>query len=115
MIFASGRPYTEAENTQEIITQDGNANLGLDVGELNGARLPAYHRLDFTFAYKLFFSKQLKGQLGISVYNAYNRRNVRSRRYFLKEPVNDFQQAYIQSSDVLDLGVSPNIFFSLEF
>lgn len=45
------------------------------LGEKNAARLPTYHRLDASVTYR-FMLGPVKGSIGVSVINVYDRRNV---------------------------------------
>jgi hypothetical protein len=46
------------------------------VGDKNGARLPAYHRLDLAGTYGWRFGNGRSASLGVSLFNTYNRYNV---------------------------------------
>lgn len=113
-LFSSGRPYTQAEDTRSILLPDGTSTHGLGLGSIHAERLPAYHRLDLSFSYQFKVAKS-KSKIGLSIYNFYNRGNVRSRRYFLNHSQYSFIQPSIGTSDVYDLGFSPNIFFNIFF
>jgi ferric enterobactin receptor len=45
------------------------------LGEKNAAHLPTYHRLDVTATYK-FVMKPVTGNVGISLVNVYNSKNI---------------------------------------
>lgn len=114
-IWSSGRPYTEATDSRTIDGQEPNTDeYELVIGQRNAARLPAYHRLDLsaTYHWTLWGGKM---ETGISVYNAYFRRNIRQRRYVLITPNQSWQSPTISQADVYDLGISPNIFWKLRF
>ncbi len=113
-IFSSGRPYTQAEETRSVLLPDGSSSLGLGLGGINANRLPNYHRLDVSLSYQFAIGKA-KSQIGFSVYNFYNRSNVRSRRYFLDSSNFLSIRPTVKTSDVLDLSFSPNIFFKVSF
>lgn len=83
--FGSGFPFTQTEGFYEKLNfSDGsnadlitsNGQLGIEYGELNGGRLPSYHRMDLnvkrTFA--LSTSSTLEANLGVT--NVYNRDNI---------------------------------------
>jgi len=110
-MFASGSPYTEAERVVNSISDSLEHGLGL--GGIHAQRLPMYHRLDVSFSYQ-FDLKNAQAQIGLSVYNLYNRRNVRSRRFFVEERTYRINPT-IGTTDILDLGFSPNIFLSIRF
>ena len=72
-IYSTGLPFTLPSGRYEIM---GNI-LPLYTGR-NEYRLPAYHRLDLsiTFKGKEKAGKRYRGDLNISIYNAYARKNV---------------------------------------
>ncbi|MEZ4686853.1 MAG: TonB-dependent receptor [Bacteroidia bacterium] len=114
-IWASGLPYTEATDSRTIIGPDPNTEVyELVIGERNAARLPSYHRLDLSATWHLDFGK-IKTETGISIYNAYFRRNIRQRRYVLISPSYSGLRPRVSQADVYDLGISPNIFLKLRF
>lgn len=88
--IASGFPFTltqgfyNLQNFSDGISTDyltGNTNPNTDLGviyeqQLNGGRLPYYHRLDFSARYTLDLSKYKKLVFGVSLTNMYNRNNI---------------------------------------
>ncbi|WP_456439984.1 TonB-dependent receptor domain-containing protein [Psychroserpens sp.] len=85
---------------------------GLEFNEgINTKRLPDYHRLDFSSTYDFDFSKEskLKGKVGFSIRNIYNRNNLISREYLGN---NDFNNE-IEVIDKFSLGFTPNLMFRL--
>lgn len=73
-IYATGKPYTAPTGVTTVSL--GDFSLGaIDFGAKNGARLPAYHRLDVALNY----GWQLGGgdaTAGLSIFNLYDRRNI---------------------------------------
>ena len=85
---------------------------GLEFNEgINTRRLPNYHRLDFSSTYEFNFSedRNLKGKVGLSIRNVYNRNNLLSREYLGN---NDFNNE-IEVIDKFSLGFTPNLMFRL--
>ena len=86
-IFSTGVPYTEPTGTETIAvpSPQGDRTFSIErvlVGDRNGARLPAYHRLDAAANHLWRIGDH--GQtatLGLSVFNAYNRQNVWYREF----------------------------------
>lgn len=84
--MGSGFPFTQTQSFYEQLPfNDGigsnytgtNGNLGvLYSKEINGGRLPFYHRLDFSARKTFDIKGKLKIELNASVSNAYNRRNI---------------------------------------
>ena len=102
----SGKPYTkiwllESAQTKKII-----------YGSLNAGRLPDYHRLDISSVWNFSLSKSglVKGKLGLSVYNLYNRSNILNREYII-----DDKNTRLEELDRKSLEINPNLFFRVRF
>ena len=83
--FGSGFPFTQVQGYYEHFSfQDGinfdyttaNGDIGVLYGELNGGRLPTYHRFDFDAKRRFFFSENVNLEVDLSVTNVYNRKNI---------------------------------------
>jgi hypothetical protein len=83
--FGSGFPFTQTQGYYEKmdftggIYSDyitGNGDLGIMYAELNGGRLPAYHRLDFNAKKRFYLSEHSKIDIDFSLVNVYDRQNV---------------------------------------
>ena len=74
-------------------------------------RLPDYHRLDFSSTYSFNFSEnqRLKGKVGLSIRNVYNKTNLISREYLGNNELNN----EIEVIDKFSLGFTPNLMFRL--
>ncbi len=99
--LGSGRPYTAPESEYTIELLDGTQQSYIHVGEKNGLRLPAYHRLDLAAHYRLRIGN-VDADFGLSVFNLYNRRNVWYRQF-------DLSESPVLITDVTYLGRTPNI------
>ncbi|MFY0601571.1 MAG: TonB-dependent receptor [Cyclobacteriaceae bacterium] len=123
-IFGSGRPYTPAVET-------GEGFIGYDIDLVNSRRLPIYHRLDLTAKYN-FKWKKMQGEMGGTLFNLYDRKNVKSRRYgvlaiedteALDEAINsgeienldydDFIDFQVRPIDIVLMGFTPSIFLRI--
>lgn len=80
--LATGAPYTAPEAQYTIKLLDGSARSYIHVGDKNSNRLPAYHRMDLSFSRK-FDNTWFDWNLGISVFNLYDHKNVWYREYLL--------------------------------
>lgn len=69
--FAGGCPYSPIDRDKSIIAQ----SAVVDDSRINGARYPDYHSLNFRVDKKFFFLNQSL-DIYLSVWNAYNRKNV---------------------------------------
>lgn len=82
--FGSGFPYTQNQGyyPQYIPTGIGddyvtaNENLDFLLGDLNAARLPAYHRLDFNIKKRFFIGEHNILELNAGATNIYNYKNI---------------------------------------
>ena len=79
----------------------------IGVGPKNGSVLPDYHRLDIS-AHHVFNVNKAKGDIGLSIFNLYNRLNVWYYEY-------DFNQEPVLKTRVKYLGFVPNINLKFEF
>ncbi len=75
-IYAGGTPYTAVESA--VILQE---NLIVNYGKHNGARYPAYKRLDVSARYRLPDWKQGEQYLSFSMYNALFSKNPIAYQY----------------------------------
>ena len=100
--WQTGKPYTPS-----TLGADG---LEFNDG-INTKRLPDYHRLDFSSTYSFSFSEnsRIKGKIGLSIRNVYNKNNLISREYFGN---NDFNNE-IEVIDKFSIGFTPNLMFRL--
>jgi hypothetical protein len=74
-VFATGNPITLAGVKFRHETVDSGVERDVYVyTEMNGYRLPNYHRLDLALNFH-FGTRQLRHEIQIGVYNAYNRAN----------------------------------------
>jgi hypothetical protein len=83
--FGTGFPFTQVQGFYEYYSfQDGinfdytttNGELGILYGDLNGGRLPTYHRFDIDLKRKFYFTENVMLEVDLSVTNVYNRNNV---------------------------------------
>jgi ferric enterobactin receptor len=118
--YGSGKPFLAPEinffrnNLGEVVNFEViNTNKTL-------TRLPDYHRLDISVARK-FENEYMKGELGLSILNAYNRLNIQSRRlnrealenFIDQNPGGALPTNLYRNIALLDL--TPSIFLNLYF
>ncbi len=89
--YGSGFPFTPTNalyeklrltNTSSNEVLNENGLIGMSFGAYNSARLPNYHRLDFTAKYIHYFSERQSVEVVMSLTNVYNRNNL---FYFSRE------------------------------
>jgi hypothetical protein len=88
-------------------------NIVNDYGGKNNFRLPPYHRLDISATRKITTEK-LKGELILTIYNAYNRKNPFYYVYFVE---GDLENLYLKvdSYQVHLFPILPTLSFKLFF
>lgn len=116
-IYGTGRPFTPP-------VDDTDSDDGIffeDIDRINSLRLPSYRRLDISAKYS-FPWKKANCELGATLFNVLNFRNIKSRRYvkqfifdeqFTEEEVED--EIRIVPLDTYLLGFTPNLFFNVRF
>ncbi|EDP70313.1 hypothetical protein FBALC1_06138 [Flavobacteriales bacterium ALC-1] len=100
--WQTGKPYTIADTSNDNI----EFNKGVNTGEL-----PIYHRLDLSSTYTFKMSKlnNLRGKIGLSIRNIYNRKNLISREYRGNNSLDD----PIELIERFSIGITPNFMFRL--
>lgn len=108
-VYGSGRPYTAPKSVE---LEEFEAIL-YDLNLINSERLPTYHRLDLSANYKMTF-KKFGLEAGITLFNVYNRKNIRSRRFLL---TSDFNSDRLEATpiDFRLLGFTPNLTLNFSF
>ena len=107
-VYGSGKPFSEPAGKYSLELLDGKEPNYISVGPKNGSRLPAYHRLDISVHHFFPLGKTMKGDLGLSVFNLYNRVNIWYKEY-------DFSQQPVLVTEVRYLGITPNVSLSIKF
>ncbi|MEM6804771.1 MAG: TonB-dependent receptor, partial [Bacteroidota bacterium] len=117
-ILKSGSPYTIADKISfgpNPNNPDGSESPELVYGPINGERLPMYHRLDFSVWYRFEnMAPAFSGQIGFSVQNIYNRKNIWQRFYFVEDLDNNDNFEIIEEERYF-LGFTPNLSVQLNF
>ena len=118
-IYGSGRPFFEPEINFITNTSGDVIDFELINTRKNIVRLPNYHRLDVSAALK-FEGEYMKGEIGLSLLNVYNRNNIQSRRLnrnALEKAVAEgntlSQENLYREVSLLDF--TPSIFLNLRF
>jgi len=100
--WQTGRPFTIAE--------EGSNGLEFNSG-VNTGQLPVYHRLDLssTYSFKLSRQNKMRGKVGLSIRNLYNRNNLISREYRGNNSLDD----PVELIERFSIGITPNLMFRL--
>lgn len=110
-IYGSGRAYTDME------TQLRDQEAGRTI-RFQNARLPAYQRIDIGATYN-FEVKTFKGEIGASIFNLFDRQNVKYRQYLyaIQASQNPTSRpvSRVIGDDAELLGFTPNVFFNIRF
>ncbi|HDY88273.1 MAG TPA: TonB-dependent receptor [bacterium] len=104
-VYASGRAYTAPESQYFLELLDGSVQSYIHVSGKNTLRLSPYHRLDVSVS-RRFENKRAKFDIGASVFNLYNHKNVWYKEYNL-------DVSPIVETDVVMLGFTPTVYFQL--
>jgi ferric enterobactin receptor len=107
-VYGSGRPYTEPIGTEVVSFGDGGRTIErVIVGDKNGARLPAYQRLDLSanLDFDLFSGK---GTIGLTVFNVGDRANVWYKEFSVVE-------GEIFENNILLMSRTYNLFLNVRF
>lgn len=99
----SGRPYTAVNENQNL------NNTIIEYKEPNQARLPSYFRTDLSVLYNFKLKGKIKAEVGASIWNILNRKNIISRFYTLES-----NNSIIQV-DNRALEFTPNFSFRVNF
>lgn len=91
--YGSGFPYTQTQGfyghfNPSHIGQDyihANEDLSFILADLNGARLPDYHRLDINFKKKFYLGERNSLELSVGATNLYNYHNI----FYVNRVTND--------------------------
>jgi outer membrane receptor for ferrienterochelin and colicin len=106
-VFATGKPYTSPISKYYVTLLNGEREAYIHVSDKNEYRLPDYQRLDISAIYNFEFESH-KGQVGASIYNLYNYKNVWYRKF-------DLSSDPIKVIDVSMLGLTPTLFIKMNF
>lgn len=107
--YATGQAYTEPEAYYEVDLPHYGASMpGFYTSVLNGARLPAYHRMDVGLTREGRFFGIGDYELQFQLVNVYNRRNV----WFINLNTNETP---VERNPVRQLPILPNISLTVGF
>ena len=107
-VYGTGKPYTAPYGEYQLTTLDGMTYNHISVGAKNSFRLPDYHRLDLSTNYNFKMGMSGSGQIGLSLFNVYDRANTWYKEFQTEE-------GEIVETDVKLIGFTPNLNISFKF
>lgn len=113
-VYGSGRPFTPLLGTYNFQLPDGEFRKLPVYGNPNSARLPEYHRLDVTAAYH-FMLGSTRVNIQASVFNVYNRVNVRDIQYLTARTSSNPNDFSVAKRSLQMLGFLPSLNLKLNF
>jgi TonB family protein len=115
-VYATGKPYSAPVGEYDVHLLDGSTYRYIHVGDKNAFRLPDYHKLDLSVKYNFTmstiakadgtFCDKYKGDVGISLFNVYNRTNVWYKEF-------DFVEGEVVETNVNYIGFMPTLFVNI--
>lgn len=108
--YATGQAYTEPLGRTQFsnVPWGNNSRNTFIIGNVNASRLPAYHRLDFSFSRFGTFFGMGETEWQVQIINAYSRRNIWFYNY-------DFDENPVERNDVQLLPIIPSVSYTLNF
>ncbi len=103
-VYGTGRPYTAPIGFYELTLLDDLVEPYFQVSDKNALRYPAYHRWDISANYNFNIGTS-KAQIGLSIFNLYNRTNTWYKEY-------EVIDGQLLETDVSLLGLTPSLFFN---
>jgi len=116
-VYGSGTPYAQFDIL--YFTDDSGTieDFILVKDRKNTSRLPTYHRLDLSCAYDLNLKKG-SGQIGLSIFNAYGRKNIKTRKVNISElqqTIGTQNQKVPTYRNLQLIGFTPSLFINFTF
>ena len=108
-VYATGNAYTQPVSRYMLA-----GNIVNEYGPFNGARMPAYHRMDVGATYSLKETNRVKNTLVFSVYNLYGRQNPIYTFFQAKGNLSEYRVS-IEPKSVSLMPILPSISWSYEF
>lgn len=114
-LYSTGNPYTKPIGSSSIELTNGTIKKYTVWSYQNAYRLPDYHRLDISTSYKIKVGSFGDMFLGASLFNTYNRHNIKSRdyRFVFNNDGKTVNDALIYPVDTKYMGISPSVFVSI--
>jgi ferric enterobactin receptor len=116
-VYGSGKPFPEYHITYFTDSNGNVEDFVVTKDQKNYNRLPAYHRLDVSASYNFLIGKAF-GQIGLSIFNIYDQKNVKTRKLsipFLERTLQTPNQPLPEYRDLQLIGFTPTFFLIVGF
>jgi ferric enterobactin receptor len=116
-VYGSGKPFPEYQITYFTDSNGNVEDFVVTKDQKNYNRLPAYHRLDVSASYNFLIGKAF-GQIGLSIFNIYDQKNVKTRKLsipFLERTLQTPNQPLPEYRDLQLIGFTPTFFLIVGF
>jgi hypothetical protein len=116
-VFGSGRPYAQYDVLYIFDTNGLVSDFILIKDRDDYGRLPSYHRLDLAAAFDFPVNKG-NGQVGLSIFNVYGHRNIKSRKVdisSLQSAIGTTITPQPSYTDLVLINFTPSLFITLSF
>lgn len=80
-MYSTGKPYTAVVEKYDLIYLIASNRSYTHFSDKNACRLPDYHRLDISTAWKVHIGSHIECSLTLGIFNVYNRKNILERTY----------------------------------
>jgi ferric enterobactin receptor len=118
LIYGSGKPYP-----RYTVRYHRDENGMIDAYDLlldynNQSRLPAYFRIDLAASYKIKLKNSGEIELGVSIHNITDHKNIKTRRIDSKNPEESLftdRELPATYNDIVLLGFSPSLSLGVSF
>lgn len=120
LVYGSGRPFTPQERRVNTSSFYVLSNYE-DTSSINSERFNSYKRIDVSAKYSFSMGK-LDSEIGVSLFNVFDFKNIKSRRYVRQYSfTEEFDQTRLDDEvrivplDTYLLGFTPNFFVNIRF
>lgn len=118
-IYASGKLHRKPLGTYTIPMENGAAVEPMEYSlwsSEGSERLPEYHRLDASLSYQFPIRSRFHCTVGASVFNLYNRENVRSAEYrYAQDSEGNTLDDVVSEHKSTYMGITPSLFCKIDF
>lgn len=107
ILWRTGKPITTPTQNNPISTNGAISTINYNTP--NSDRLSSYIRSDLSSTYKFKISKEVKGMVGVSILNIFDKHNILNRYYKINT------SGSLQKINLLSIETTPNFTFRVYF